>query len=1394
MKRLLLFATAVCVLFSSAGQSVAFGSFGKGKLPVKRQEMTGHNPCDYRLAEYGLSQQSKYRLKQKSNEIPAGMAEIVLEAHDVWGMGTLGYQMLLDADHSAHEDLFLEGMYVYFGDYSAFEYKIPENADASQASTNCVIDAAVSILVPAGMYDFIVLCPNPVEGLLFAHGTYANCNDFEFKDGNSYRFCVEYRDGADGWFDYVDLFMDVDAAISRLVLPPTGMDMTDSEEIAVDIINRGVSAITDFTVSYQVDDNPAVTESFKDVINPGDTVRYAFKTKADFSAEKAYAVKAWVSLPNDMLSENDSQEASCKHIGVAQLPFNYDFSAMGAEAFSSDWIVENVNEDFSTWEYNDWMGGADGNMGCANCSGCWSDDRTGNDNLISVPVNLPAGENHIAFYTKCVNGTEATELLDVRYGKSTDVSAMMVIGDYKINQMDWTQKVVNFTVAEPGIYYFAFHAKSVNGMNVFLDDIRIDSGKMDVSPRLKVEKVLLPYSNCDLSEACEVGAIVSNVGTGATSSYTLTYTVIGHEPVKQVFTDVIEPQETKTIYFDTKADFSEIGEYEVLVEATTGSEVEHANYGTVANYEPYTTLPLVTDFAMNTNYEEYWTEMTPGSWERESYFNTFGTTKRGIENGLLSHCFALTTPVRIKIAYNGGYFDEAASFYVAYGKAGTDVSNYQKVYEDNAVLSGKEVEFVVPITEPDHYSFMIVCTTPEEMQVTFYLYEMTLSAVYEHDLRIENIVAPVSYRTPEKQMKGVGVYEAIVTNRGTLPMTGVKASLYNGETLLGTSDEGIEIASGDTAVVSVPATLPSVSIGDKLNLSMLVFSDPTDMYDGDNKLALYAVETTDTVRAMEAETAIAGGTGSWGDTLSVGNLYYLAVPDTLTSISVGLAETEESGIAGTTIGLAMYEVADDGKTLGRRMYYTEMTRGYGGMAEFAIDPMVLSPGKYFFEVQQQGIINMGLGYVESEDSYCYQNVGGSLVMVKGALLIIRANFGHQADVFQADAAVTELLTPVKKSALYSSDETISVLVKNRGMNPIVDVPVTCKVNGTAYSQTTSLLAYETAVVKFEHIDMSVPGEYAVTVSVNLAGDENTQNDVLTETLVSLEEANPYVMNFETCADFDSAGDTFNPRWWTEDRNHLRTDGFLLYDYLHKNEAVGFMAFNPASTTPAVDPNDLPGYYAHSGVRFGAAFCVDSYERPEVTESDVWLISPRLKLNTNSSLELYVKTRVLEYVGAKLEPYRLLISDTDDDFNSFVVLGDDVREAPVDWTKVEVDLRAYDNKEVYVAVQYIGKYLENVVFMVDDIRVKGDGIDAVKALDSAENMTVRYLSQDKILSVQSGMEIFRIELYNVQGQRLYMISDVNGNSCRVSAAGYPAGVYIARIYAAGGSSTYKFVVR
>ena len=142
-------------------------------------------------------------------DIPEGYCAITLNAADVWQDGT-GYQMLLDADATAYGTIIPEtGGLTTSGDapagvYDEFEYKIPENADGALATANILIDEAVTILIPAGTYDWCITNPTPGDRLWIAS---ANGNipgrydDFEFVDGGIYTFYVTFG----GQNDQVDL-------------------------------------------------------------------------------------------------------------------------------------------------------------------------------------------------------------------------------------------------------------------------------------------------------------------------------------------------------------------------------------------------------------------------------------------------------------------------------------------------------------------------------------------------------------------------------------------------------------------------------------------------------------------------------------------------------------------------------------------------------------------------------------------------------------------------------------------------------------------------------------------------------------------------------------------------------------------------------------------------------------------------------------------------------------------------------------------------------------------------------------------------------------------------------------------------------------------------------------
>ena len=145
-------------------------------------------------------------------DVPEGYASVTLTAGDVWQDGS-GYQMLLDEDATAYGTIIPEqGGLTTSGNaseatYAEFEYKIPENADGALTTQNIVLDASVTILIPAGVYDWCITNPTPGDRMWIASANGSiggRADDFEFASGAAYEFVVSLG----GQNDQVDLIVD----------------------------------------------------------------------------------------------------------------------------------------------------------------------------------------------------------------------------------------------------------------------------------------------------------------------------------------------------------------------------------------------------------------------------------------------------------------------------------------------------------------------------------------------------------------------------------------------------------------------------------------------------------------------------------------------------------------------------------------------------------------------------------------------------------------------------------------------------------------------------------------------------------------------------------------------------------------------------------------------------------------------------------------------------------------------------------------------------------------------------------------------------------------------------------------------------------------------------------
>lgn len=1305
--------------------------------------------------------------------IPPGQAEVILEAHSPWGQR--GYQMALDADHTAYEELELGGTYYKAGNYLQFEYLIPENADCDPYSSNAVIDGEQAITIPAGTYDFMVVATHgdkPAAGFMdFVQG--GQHDDFVFVEGGTYRFRVNDM-------DEVELIVANDLAVDKVILPPNSPFLTGAEPVSVVVANRGTEPVYSFKISYAVNGGSPETETVTHTIPPGESVICSFSTKADFSQPGRYTVSVGVTLDGDLVATNDRAVATCVCQSVEDLPFRYDFSTRGKEAFSLDWKVIDNDNDQMGWAYDDYEPGIDGVLGCAYNSGT-------DDTMVSLPVRLSAGTHNISFQARYLGFGQGKDIV-VAYG--TDLAApegFETISSQVVSREEYMVYASNFTVSSDGVYFFSFRSEAPMWGMVLIDDIAIEKGEARFSPRPVIGNVILPYSNCALSDQTAIGIVVSNNGPGATSALDISYSINSASPVVEHHPIVIAPYDKATIYFDTRADLSAPGSYSVTASVKCDGQEASSATETVENTLPITRFPAETIFT-EAEYTDMWHELTPGTWNYEPFFHDLSTRREGRENGLISRCLTFDGPMRFKIAYMESEFDPCV-FNVAVGKAGDDLGDFVTVYTDEMPRQGREVEIDIPVDEPGEYNILLYLTGGFDTYHSFRLYHSILSAVLPDDIRISMGDCSFSRRTPESQLAGNAVYYADIENRGTAIATNVSLALHNGESILATSDNIPSILPGQCARATIRHSFNGPGASDVISgLTLVAKSDSEDMAPDDNVWNVKTVEISDDEFATETLYGFENGVG--GDTrMSFGNIYTLGVADNLCGISVGFAYTEDEFVTGETVRLAVYRMEEDGETVGHEIYSTEFVRGAGGdLREFDFEPMKLLPGSYFFEVTQYDYVNIGLACESPSEESSYLNTDGKLLRNQGGALAIRARFDSSATPHARDVAVTSLLSPSRLSKIFDDDETIAVRIDNKGYEH-ADVTVSCTVDGHAASTpvTLDMPPYAHATAELTGIDLSTPGDHIVKITAVTDGDEDGTNDKMSLTLNCQQTQSPYTMDFEECGDFDISSDKFNPRWKSVTFNSGMTDAFTRYEYPHKNEAVGFIAFSPSLTRPSMD-EDLKGQ-PHSGRRFGASFTPGWGSDPD--QADTWLISPKLTLCDDSSIELYVKSYEIPYAGS-LERYQLLVSQTDDDPSSFTILGDEQRTAPEEWTRVEESLAAYDGKEVHVAVRHIGKLGENFLFMVDDIKVKtqGAGVESVKAEESS--IYLRYDPATQTLAATAPTPLHSVTVTDMAGHVVASIAP-SKPTATVTMANLQGGVYVATAVTANTTRSLKFIV-
>ncbi|HRS54737.1 MAG TPA: GEVED domain-containing protein, partial [Bacteroidales bacterium] len=106
-----------------------------------------------------------------------------------------------------------------------------------------------------------------------------------------------------------------DIGVTSITAPTSSATLTNAENISVVITNFASNAQTGFPISYSINGQIPVTETFTGTLAPLSSTNFTFSTTADFSNPgQIYTIKAYTDLLNDQYQANDTSKSIIQNL------------------------------------------------------------------------------------------------------------------------------------------------------------------------------------------------------------------------------------------------------------------------------------------------------------------------------------------------------------------------------------------------------------------------------------------------------------------------------------------------------------------------------------------------------------------------------------------------------------------------------------------------------------------------------------------------------------------------------------------------------------------------------------------------------------------------------------------------------------------------------------------------------------------------------------------------------------------------------------------------------------------------------------------------------------------------------------------------------------------------
>ena len=282
-----------------------------------------------------------------------------------------------------------------------------------------------------------------------------------------------------------------DLSLDSIDSPSGTASFSENESLTVTISNGGENDISDFDISFQVNDGSLVTENYSGTLISGNTIQYTFDSTYDFSQAGDYLIAAFVSTELDEVENNNSTSVTITSYicpELYSLPYLNDFN--DTESFTSCNTFVDSDGDGNGWTS---VAFSIDNGNRVADSQSYNGSALSPDNwLIMGPIDLTnAGDTTLTWLVRGIDPSYCGENYSVYISDSNDIASFTSSSLYYDETISSGSDACGNTFAERSLdissaagqqIYIGFRHYDIYDMfRLNIDDVRVEGEEMGVN-------------------------------------------------------------------------------------------------------------------------------------------------------------------------------------------------------------------------------------------------------------------------------------------------------------------------------------------------------------------------------------------------------------------------------------------------------------------------------------------------------------------------------------------------------------------------------------------------------------------------------------------------------------------------------------------------------------------------------------------------------------------------------------------------------------------------------------------------------------------------------------------------------------------------------------------------